>query len=527
MSDRQASVVSATVVGLLAFALLASDAMASESLSDLTGAWQLLIDDFLVESKTDVTRTYHPFQKYAGNPVIEADQPWEGTNVYIYGTVLPTEAGAGYRMWYHVFSHAEYTHRNCYATSNDGIAWTKPSLGLVNWNGSTSNNITIRPGQLSVMHTPFNPEPERWYTNHAYQTGGYYGAWSTDGLHWTDVPGNPLVDAGDVAHVAWDPHAHRYIGYYKVPTYVNGLQRRAVAFSETSDFTSWPAPQLMLAPDDVDDRWTTPGTLERTHFYGFCVFPYESMYLGFLWILRAVDDGEIEGTIHVEIASSHDGVYWTREEGDRPAILELGPPGAWDDGMVFTSTHPLVEGDTLRLYYGGFDDTHAQESKWHAKIGLATLRKDGFASLDAGRTIGTVLTKRLVGLEGPLHLNYRTTGGWLKAEVLDESGQVVPGYEEAACNPLQGDSTDQVVTWVGRPELPIWPGPLRLRFILQNASLYSFQAGPVTQHRRAPDDHQASGQQQGTCRWHGSFRCGGGSSDSHNIPVAEERPGSG
>jgi len=52
--------------------------------------------------------------------------------------------------------------------------------------------------------------------------------------------------------------------------------------------------------------------------------------------------------------------------------------------MVFTATHPLKEGDTLKLYYGGFDYPHAQPKYWHAKIGLATLRKDGFASLDAG-----------------------------------------------------------------------------------------------------------------------------------------------
>ena len=480
MHDRQRPLFAVTLPSLLVLALIPSGATAGETLSDLTGSWQLLIDDFLVESKTDVTRTYHPFQKYAGNPVVEADQPWEGTNVYLYGTVLPTEAGTGYRMWYHVFSHAEYSHRNCYATSTDGIEWTKPNLGLVSWNGSKANNIyTTREGSVSVMHTPFNAEPERRYTHQGYEGGGYYGAWSPDGIQWTDVPGNPQVDGGDVAHVAWDPHAHRYIGYYKVSTYVNGLRRRAVAFSETPDFTSWPVPQLILVPDDVDDRWVAPGTVERAHFYGFCVFPYESMYLGFLWILRAVDDGYIEGKIYVEVASSHDGMHWTREEGDRPAILELGPSGAWDDSMVFTSTHPLVEGDTLRLYYGGFDDTHAQESNWHAKIGLATLRKDGFASLDAGSATGTLMTKRLVGLEGPLHVNYRTTGGWLKVEVLDETGQVIPGYEEEECNPLQGDSIDELVTWSGHQELPVWPGPLRLRFTLQDAGLYSFQAGPA------------------------------------------------
>lgn len=468
---------------VLVFLILSpSAALAGQQLGDLTGPWQLLIDDFLVQSKTGIVRTYHPFQKYAGNPVIQADKPWEGTNVYLYGTILPTEDGSGYRMWYHFLNYAEGVDGSCYATSTDGLHWNKPTLGLFPYKGSTANNIyTTRGGSVSVMHTPFNPEPQRRYTHLGYEEGGYYGGWSADGIHWDNVPTNPLVGGGDVAHATWDPHQRRYLGYYKTPAYLNGLRRRAVAFSETTDFSSWPAPQLILAPDDLDDWWVSPGSLERTHFYGFCVFPYESAYLGFLWILRSVEDGFIEGTIHVEIASSRDGVHWTREEGHRPAILELGPAGAWDDGMVFTSTHPLVEGDTMRLYYGGFDDTHAQENSWHAKIGLATLRKDGFASLDAGTTTGTVLTKRLVGLEGPLHVNYRASGGWLKAEVLDEFGQVIAGYDQNACQPLQGDSIDQVVTWTGHSTLPAGPGPLRLRFILRNAGLYSFQAGsPIT-----------------------------------------------
>jgi hypothetical protein len=64
-------------------------------LSDLTGPWQLFVDDYTVASKVGVTRTYHPFQKYASNPVMVADRDWEGANIYLYGTVLPDPA-AGY-----------------------------------------------------------------------------------------------------------------------------------------------------------------------------------------------------------------------------------------------------------------------------------------------------------------------------------------------------------------------------------------------------------------------------------------------
>ena len=184
------------------------------------------------------------------------------------------------------------------------------------------------------------------------------------------------------------------------------------------------------------------------------------MYIGFLWIFRATElDGEMPGYLigpcFVELVSSHDGVHWTREEGDRPPILPLGPDGAWDDGMVFTARAPIVEGDTIKLWYGGFDQVHGSSLKiTTGSIGLATLRKDGFASLDAGATAGTILTKPLTGAGGALQVNYRAVGGSLKVEVLDENNNVLPGYSQADCVALTGDSVTQTVTWATHAELP-------------------------------------------------------------------------
>jgi hypothetical protein len=144
--------------------------------------------------------------------------------------------------------------------------------------------------------------------------------------------------------------------------------------------------------------------------------------------------------------------------------------------MIFTTNHPLVEANTIKLYYGGFDVTHGATGG-KAGVGLATLRKDGFASLDAGTTPGTITTRRLSGARGLLRVNYMATDGWLKVEVLDERGNALPSYNRDACRPLTGDRVDHVVTWEGREQLPGIKGPLTLRFVLQNASLYAFAAG--------------------------------------------------
>lgn len=506
------------VFWMLASAMVQSAAAASSS-NDLTGSWVLLVDDFPVVAKTNVVRTYHPLEKYAGNPVLVADQPWEGV-VYLYGTVLHDEAGPGYRMWYHTLRPNDPCNdgsTELYATSSDGINWTKPVLDLHPWCGSTANNMyfarSTSGGMTSVMHTPWESDPSQRYKFMNLDTGGYWAGWSSDGINVTDAPGNPVFTAaGDVGQFCWDPHTSQYFGYVKINTYVNGLRRRSVALTTSTNLTEWSSPpSFVLEPDSIDDRWVPAGTVQRTHHYGMSAFPYESGYIGFLWIFRATDvDGYYVGPCFVELVSSHDGVHWIREEGNRPPLLALGANGSWDDSMVFTARAPVRDGDTLKVWYGGFDQVHGFSlSQTVGSIGLATMRKDGFASLDAGATTGTVLTKNLIGASGQLHVNYQTTNsGSLKVEVLDENNNVLAGYGQADCVALTGDSANQVVTWTAHSSFPVSPSRLRLRFVLQNASVYSFMAGDSTVVAAPPAITQQPGKQTIRPGRTGSFTVG-------------------
>ena len=468
-------------------------AWAAASINDLTGPWQLLVDDYPVAFKTNVVRTYHPLQKYAGNPVLPPTEPWEESLVYLYGTVLRDESGTGYRVWYHTLRTNNNICTNwsvdLYATSTNGINWVKPALNLRSTCGSASNNMySTRPtggGITSVIHTPWETDPAQRYKLMNFDTGGYWGAWSSNGVNIVDAPNNPVFTGGsDVGQFCWDPHTQQYLGYVKNGWYdANGLPRRAVALTTTTNITTWPKESLILWPDAYDDRWST-NPIQRTHFYGLSAFPYESMYLGFLWIFQATNmaqgnPGYLIGPIFDELVSSHDGVNWTREEAPRPPILPLGTNGTWDRCMVFTARAPVVDGDTIKVWYGGFDQMHDYNyAITHGAIGLATLRKDGFASLDAVATTGTVLTKALSGAGGALQVNYQAnTGGSLKVEVCDVNYNVLSGYSQADCVPLTSGSITQAVTWTAHTQLPTGISLLRLRFVLQNASLYSFMAG--------------------------------------------------
>ena len=473
----------------------------AKALDDLTGPWQLFVDDYLIAEKTNVKRTYHPFTKFTGNPVLSPDRPWEGRRSYMYGTVLPNADGSGYRMWYQGYNERGNFgglrgYVNAYATSADGIRWDKPNLGIFRWRDSTENNMFLArkhsPGDdhnPQIIHTPWETDPQKKFKMITYtyaanrdtsEDEGYWGSYSPDGIHWTDVEHNPVLKkGGDVGHFSWDAHQKRYMATVKIWTTVPRLDglRRCIGITATEDFEHWPHPELVLVPDEIDDRMY-PGK-SGVQFYGLSSFAYESGYIGFLWIFRTGSGGQI----YVQLVSSRDGIAWTRAEptdGMRPAALPNGPDGSWDAGCIFSASHPLVEGDTIKLWYGAWDKDHrAPDPAITGRVGLATLRKDGFASLDAGENTGIVTTKLLKGLSGRLYVNCEAADGDLRAEVLDADGKVIPGYSRRDCRAIHRNGIEQAITWKGRRALPRSKQPLRLRFVLKRASLYSFRAGPL------------------------------------------------
>jgi hypothetical protein len=455
--------------------LAAFPAIAARPAGDLSGHWQLFVDDYVVSSKENIARQYHAGQKYTNNPILVVDKPWEHT-VVACTSVLPAEDGHGYRMWYYAWSEPNDPDQDkcLYATSTDGIHWEKPSLGLITRkrDGTTNNNLIATAG--SIMHTPGDPDPARRYK--AVSPGPFFFSASPDGLRWSRLSKGDIFSAGDTGHLMWDPLNDKYRGYAKVNAQVAGQRRRAIGYSEGTGFETWPSMRLIMAPDDFDDRWVKPGSIQRTHFYNCPVFAYQDLYLGMLMIYRAEDDeGYFHGPIFVELVSSRDGFHWRRQEGERPPLLPCGPPRSWDHGMVFGAS-VVPAGDQLYLYYSGYDGLH-DYLPFHAAIGLATLRKDGFVSLDGEDNPGIVTTKRLTGLTGQLHVNCEAGAGLLQVEVLHANGSILPGFRKRDCNEPRGNGVDQIVTWQEHKELPATKDPIRLRFHLKNVSLYSFYAG--------------------------------------------------
>jgi hypothetical protein len=109
-------------------------------------------------------------------------------------------------------------------------------------------------------------------------------------------------------------------------------------------------------------------------------------------------------------------------------------------------------------------------------LGLATLRLDGFASLDASYDGGRVTTKAFRTHGRQLRVNAKADCGRLRVEVLDVTGRALPGFGRDECPPIRADGVDEPVGWKDRDSLDsLKDRPIRLRFHLENVRLYSYR----------------------------------------------------
>ena len=63
-----------------------------------------------------------------------------------------------------------------------------------------------------------------------------------------------------------------------------------------------------------------------------------------------------------QLATSRDGLDFQRLP-DRPKLLEVGPDGAWDHGMVLVYPGWVEVGDEWWLYYAGWDGPHVRQER--------------------------------------------------------------------------------------------------------------------------------------------------------------------
>ena len=441
---------------------------------------QLFLDDRWVDDVQRLTRIWHKADIYP-EPLVRADKPWETRGLVFYGTVL--RLGDTWRMYY-----CAERDLLCLAESDNGLQWRKPSLGLVDFQGSRENNIVFQ-GILcpSVMHDPEDTDaPFKMVTQGKFaDRPAIQGLISPDGLNWSwlDEPLIPKPPASDVQYLWPRKAGGKYIITHKT-SHGQKLARRCVAIAESEDFRSFSDSHLILKSDLAD-----PADIE---YHGMVGFPYGDMYLGMAE--RWVNSPGIMNHIELLLTWSHDRRPWHQPAAREPFI---GPTYPWNRGWnTCNSAGPILEGNQLWFYFGGKSGSH-----FHVKagplpftsIGLATITVDRFASITAGFREGRLVTRPMSWPGGDLLLNASTTrhfevyprdgGGSMFIEVWDESGQPVDGFCDADRAVFEGNIPTRGYV---DPATILWPGDrslndlrgriIRLVFTMQDSHLFSFRS---------------------------------------------------
>ena len=187
------------------------------------------------------------------NPVLVRGKPDapDSFRIGYYGTVI--EKDFRFHMWYigdgqenndQESSSTPYGHI-LYATSEDGLHWTKPNLGLVEYNGSKNNNLVATNTDnvyrsCTVLYDPDDPNPDRLYKlyfeGHPTNRGNIL--FSRDGLTWHPSPANP-VSPGLIEQSGLIKRDGMYFVAGQTGIRSGGFGHRALIEFMSPDFDHW------------------------------------------------------------------------------------------------------------------------------------------------------------------------------------------------------------------------------------------------------------------------------------------------
>ncbi len=472
---------------------------------------QLFVDRFLIESTTLTTR-YHAAIVHK-NPVLTPDKPWESgispntpSAMTFSGGVWYDSQDKHFKAWY----TAGFNQSIAYAQSNDGLSWTKPELDVVPgtnivYSGAHDSNTVWLDSQAANSSQRF----KMMLRDNA--SGQHQIRYSADGIHWSPTVAttgaafdrstffhNPFRDRwvlslrGDV----YDPTTETVSGDFagrgelgggmvslpRMRRYADGQTLVEAAQSwptATFDSSQWYAdttiPTMWVGADSLDP--TRPGGAAAAELYNLDAVAYESVTAGMfsIWQGARTESPDRDKINYVAAGFSRDGFYWDRT--NREAIIDVSEdPDAWNHSNVQSAGGSfLTVGDQLYFYTSGRQGRFSGVDS----TGLSTMRRDGFAGMQAGQDEG-VLTTRAVEFSGKyLFVNVDNLAGQLQAEILDQNDNVIDGFARQNSVSLTTDSTTAQMTWNGGGDISSLAGqPVKFRFYLSSGELYSFWVSP-------------------------------------------------
>ena len=308
------------------------------------------------------------WEKYTNNPVLQPGSSGEWDDGGFAGQAVLYDSNEGiYKIWYGASDGNNF--RIGYATSSDGIAWTKyddpsttdppyaesdPVLGL---GPGSFESVWVYFPQVIFDGTTYH----MWYagTNGNTDRVGY--ATSPDGITWTkDTLHNPVLNLG--ASGSWDdagvdPGPVQYDGttFEMLYSGFDGTVFQAGYAASTDGFT-WNKSGDIILPVGSGSNWDYPRANPSTVVYNPYLSKYFMLYSGGAfgyWKIGYATADSFEGP-------------WTKN----PSAIMEGTPGEWDEQ---TTAFPFVLYDSdeelYKMWYMGASTTVGPEG---GKIGYAT-----------------------------------------------------------------------------------------------------------------------------------------------------------
>ena len=477
------------------------EANADEGPIEIGSRRELFVDDFLIEKISGGTKLtlHHPIPQEV---VMVHDEPWEGSGSG-YHTIF--RDGNKYRMYYKAWqltvSEGKLTMPHdifiAYAESEDGSNWVKPELGLFEFEGSKKNNI-IWMGTGSHGFTPFKDTSPDCRPDAGYKAvgayddegGGLFAFKSPDGIRWSLVSDEPVMTKGafDSQNLAFrDEVRGEYRAY--VRDFRDGV--RGIRTATSSDFVTWTEPEWLVYPGTPDEPLYTnqikPYDRAPHIFVGF-----PSRYIERVWTeqmkalpgfehrkLRASASPRYGSAITDALfMSSRDGITFKRwgEAFLRPGLRNKDN---WAYGDNYIAWHAVTTRsgisdapDELSIY--------ATESYWTGtsnRLRRFTIRMDGFVSLRTPLAGGEIVTRPIKFSGRALEMNFATSAaGVVLVEIQDDSGNPIRGFSLDDCLENFGDDLQRTVLWKNGSDVSRLSGkPIRLRFVMKDADLYSMK----------------------------------------------------
>ncbi len=367
------------------------------------------------------------------------------------------------------------------AMSADGLHFERPGLGLIEYDGSTDNNIVFQGYEGHNFCVFLDGNPDAGQDQRFKAVGGsaenkLFGFCSADGKRWRRLQEAPLDITGafDSINVPlWDPHAGGYRLFSRYFDKRGGNGVRAIQSCTSDDFIHWTKPEPHRYADGV--------ALE--HFYTNATSPCpgaEHILVSFP--MRFMPDRTLttegmdypqKGLSDAVFMSSRDGVSW-----DRTFLEAWVRPGTTQRNWTHRSCTPapgiLQTSPTEWSMY--LNENYGWDTN---NLRRVVVRPHGFASVSAGGACegGELLTHPLTFEGTELRLNYATSAaGWVQVELQDESGAPLPRFSMADMEPVYGDRLDGVISWSTGADLSSLQGkPIRIRIRLRDADIFALR----------------------------------------------------